>query len=43
MAKDRFRQQRLEGLLDEPRTGAPRTITDAQVETVITNGLQPHG
>lgn len=38
--RERFRQQRLEGLLDEPRPGAPRTITDAQVETVITKTLE---
>lgn len=38
--RERFRQQRLEGLLDEPRPGAPRTITDAQVEEVITKTLE---
>src|SRR4051794_7311557 len=38
--RERFRQQRLEGLLDEPRPGAPRTITDAQVEAVITKTLE---
>src|ERR1051326_2815673 len=32
--RERFRVQRLEGLFDEPRPGAPRTITDAQVEEV---------
>jgi hypothetical protein len=32
----RFQQGRLEGLTDEPRPGAPRTITDGQVEAVIT-------
>ena len=31
----RFLEQRLEGLLDEPRPGAPRTITDEHVERVI--------
>jgi transposase len=30
----------LEGLTDEPRPGAPRTITDAQVEAVITKTLE---
>jgi len=38
--RERFRRQRLEGLLDEPRPGAPRTITDAQVEEVITKTLE---
>src|ERR1041384_3112681 len=38
--RERFRQQRLEGLLDEPRPGAPRTITDAQVEAVLTKTLE---
>ena len=28
----RFQHRRLEGLLDEPRPGAPRRITDALVE-----------
>jgi transposase len=31
----RFVRQRLDGLLDEPRPGAPRTITDEQVERVV--------
>lgn len=31
----RFIAQRLAGLLDEPRPGAPRTITDAHVERVV--------
>ena len=30
------RRARLEGLLDEPRPGRPRTITDEQVEAMIT-------
>ena len=30
--RERFRVSRLEGLLDEPRPGAPRSITDTQVE-----------
>ena len=32
--------ERLEGLLDEPRLGAPRSITDARVEEVITKTLE---
>jgi transposase len=36
----RFLAQRLEGLLDEPRPGAPRTVTDAQVERVIALTLE---
>jgi transposase len=38
--RTRFVEQRLEGLLDEPRPGAPRQITDAQVEEVITRTLE---
>jgi transposase len=38
--RERFRMDRLEGLLDEPRLGAPRSITDAQVEAVITQTLE---
>ena len=36
----RFQQTRLEGLLDEPRPGAPRRITDRMVERVITETLE---
>ena len=36
----RFIADRLEGLLDEPRPGAPRTIRDADVERVITRTLE---
>jgi len=36
----RFAQARLEGLADEPRPGAPRTITDAQVEAAVTRTLE---
>lgn len=38
--RERFRIQRLEGLLDEPRPGAPRSITDAHVEQVVTTTLE---
>jgi len=38
--RERFRRSRLEGLLDEPRPGAPRSITDSQVEEVITRTLE---
>lgn len=31
----RFLRDRMAGLLDEPRVGAPRTISDAQVERAI--------
>src|SRR3954447_4382687 len=36
----RFVERRLEGLADEPRPGAPRTITDADVERVVTQTLE---
>lgn len=38
--RERFRVNRLEGLLDEPRPGAPRSVTDTQVEEVITKTLE---
>jgi transposase len=38
--RQRFLIDRLEGLADEPRPGAPRTITDAKVEEVITRTLE---
>jgi transposase len=38
--RGRFVDDRLEGLVDEPRPGAPRTIADAQVEEVITRTLE---
>lgn len=38
--RERFRVHRLEGVLDEPRPGAPRSITDAQVEEVVTQTLE---
>lgn len=36
----RFITHRLQGLCDEPRPGAPRTITDTQVEEVIVKTLE---
>ena len=38
--RSRFLEKRLDGLLDEPRPGAPRRVTDAQVEDVITKTLE---
>jgi transposase len=38
--RERFRTNRVEGLLNAPRPGAPRTITDAQVEEVVTKTLE---
>lgn len=38
--RERFRVDRLEGLLDEPRPGAPRSVSDAQVEDVVTKTLE---
>ncbi len=36
----RFLASRLDGLLDEPRPGAPRTISDGDVERVLTSTLE---
>jgi transposase len=36
----RFVERGLEGLLDEPRPGRPRTVADEQVEAVITRTLE---
>ncbi len=38
--RGRFVAKRLDGLLDEPRPGAPRRISDAQVERVLTATLE---
>jgi transposase len=37
--RNRFAEQRLDGLLDEPHPGRPRTVSDAQVEELITATL----
>jgi transposase len=38
--RNRFAADRLDGLLDEPRVGRPRTVSDAQVEEVIVKTLE---
>ena len=38
--RNRFASEGLDGLLDEPRPGRPRTISDEQVEAVITRTLE---
>ena len=38
--RSRFLKTRLEGLYDEPRPGAPRKITDEQVEQIIVQTLE---
>lgn len=38
--RNRFVQDRLEGLYDEPRPGAPRTIADEQIEQVVVRTLE---
>ena len=38
--RSRFVAKRLDGLLDEPRPGAPRRVTDAAVERVVTLTLE---
>ncbi len=38
--RERFRQRGLEGLTDEPRPGAPRTVSDEEVERVLTRTLE---
>ena len=43
--RQRFRAHRLEGLLDAPRSGTPRQVSDEAVEAMITRTLesQPEG
>jgi len=38
--RSRFLAKRLDGLLDDPRPGAPRTVSDAQVDDVVTRTLE---
>jgi transposase len=38
--RSRFVEDRLDGLVDEPRPGTPRSVTDAQVEQIITTTLE---
>jgi transposase len=38
--RQRFVEHGLDGLIDEPRVGGPRTVSDAQVEQVIVDTLE---
>lgn len=38
--RGRFARERMEGLQDEPRPGAPRKVSDAQVEKVVVRTLE---
>ena len=40
--RSRFVTKRLDGLLDEPRPGAPRTLSDAKIERVVALTLRIH-
>lgn len=41
--RSRFQEARLDGLADAPRPGAPRKITDKQVEVLVTRALMEKG
>ena len=38
--RKRFLEKRVDGLLDEPRPGAPRTIADEEIEKVVVQTLE---
>ena len=38
--RSRFQRSRLDGLLDEPRPGTPRKISDAEIERVVARTLE---
>ena len=38
--RNRFVAKRLDGLVDDPRPGAPRSVSDAEVERVVTRTLE---
>ncbi len=38
--RERFRQRGVEGLHDEPRPGAPRTVSDEKVEAIVVKVLE---
>src|SRR5688572_9176456 len=38
--RTRFVRRRMDGIFDDPRVGAPRTISDAKVEEVVTKTLE---
>jgi transposase len=38
--RQRFVERRIDGLRDEPRSGAPRTVEDARIEAVIVRTLE---
>ena len=40
MWRTRFASDRVDGLLDEPRPGTPRTVTDDQIEQVVITTLE---